>query len=70
MSAEAKALLEAIGELTAKIESLCETVEPIAARFRAEDERREKEALAEKKVARCTGTGKQRDCRYVRQNCV
>ena len=50
MSAEAKALLEAIGELTAKIESLCETMEPIAARLRAEDDRREKEALAEKKL--------------------
>lgn len=45
MSAEAKALLEAIGELTAKIESLCETVEPIAARLRAEDDPREKEDL-------------------------
>lgn len=43
MSAEAKALLEAIGELTAKIESLFETVEPIAARLRAEDDRRKRE---------------------------
>lgn len=46
MSAEAKALLEAIGELTAKIESLCETMEPIVARLRAEDDSREKEALS------------------------
>ena len=70
MSAETKALLDAIGELTAKIESLCETVEPIAARLRADDARRDKKGLAYKKWCDVQSRHIKEISDYLRQNCT